>query len=335
MIQMSEGFKLYKNEPLDSRMQFNSMAEMKATEDFKLYDGCFATIANDPNKITYQWWSSNPIHSVYGKWRPMSEMMGTAANMTEEVVSSIKVGGIEPLTIFPNGTDLTYFVKKLIHPEVVPNIEYTLFTGDGKNACAPGYYPEGTVMLAGGTYSITILDTPGATCEITHVEFYKRGVLFDTIRKEDIIDYHGVFGYSYDDGAFSTDTHFEAKVYYVDSYGIVGVVDIHDDYKFVIPNYYGILDSENDITIAKLSTLDVVALPTREFTWTGITTRSQIPCYCYPTSMKPLESIKDGNGYEMISSFSRVIAKVNSKDNYYVYYFTGGTTVDDFTFIFK
>ena len=52
MIQMSEGFKLYKNEPLDSRMQFNSMAEMKATEDFKLYDGCFATIANDPNKIT-------------------------------------------------------------------------------------------------------------------------------------------------------------------------------------------------------------------------------------------------------------------------------------------
>ena len=216
-----------------------------------------------------------------------------------------------------------------------PNIEYTLFTGDGKNACAPGYYPEGTVMLAGGTYSITILDTPGATCEITHVEFYKRGVLFDTIRKEDIIDYHGVFGYSYDDGAFSTDTHFEAKVYYVDSYGIVGVVDIHDDYKFVIPNYYGILDSENDITIAKLSTLDVVALPTREFTWTGITTRSQIPCYCYPTSMKPLESIKDGNGYEMISSFSRVIAKVNSKDNYYVYYFTGGTTVDDFTFIFK
>ena len=40
MIQMSEGFKLYKNEPLDSRMQFNSMAEMKATEDFKLYDGC-------------------------------------------------------------------------------------------------------------------------------------------------------------------------------------------------------------------------------------------------------------------------------------------------------
>jgi hypothetical protein len=91
-IQMSEGFNLLSKQALDGRLVYDSLADMLAMEDYMLYDGILATIKNDPDKKTYQWWSSNAVESELGKWR---EFIGTDTTSDIEYVSSVKVNGVE------------------------------------------------------------------------------------------------------------------------------------------------------------------------------------------------------------------------------------------------
>lgn len=53
--------------PLDARLKYSTLAEMKAVVDSTMYDGCIAYCAATDN--TYQWKLSNSVESDTGRWR--------------------------------------------------------------------------------------------------------------------------------------------------------------------------------------------------------------------------------------------------------------------------
>jgi len=67
MITVGDNFNYQGKKPLDSRMQFTSVANMKAYPDASLYDGCIAYVTNI--KKNYQYDSSNTVDTTTGKWR--------------------------------------------------------------------------------------------------------------------------------------------------------------------------------------------------------------------------------------------------------------------------
>ena len=66
-ITVGDNFNYQGAKPLDSRMQFTSVANMKAYPDASLYDGCIAYVTNI--KKNYQYDSSNTVDTTTGKWR--------------------------------------------------------------------------------------------------------------------------------------------------------------------------------------------------------------------------------------------------------------------------
>lgn len=79
-IQMSENFSLLNSSPLDGRLLYNSIEEMKSMEDYMLYSGIIATVKGS-NK-TYQWFPDNTATVELGKWR---EYNGGGSSTDEKV----------------------------------------------------------------------------------------------------------------------------------------------------------------------------------------------------------------------------------------------------------
>ena len=68
-IQLADGFSYSGQKPLDARFQFDSVANMKATAESALYDGCLAYVT--ANKTYYTFDSTNTTDSTTGKWREL------------------------------------------------------------------------------------------------------------------------------------------------------------------------------------------------------------------------------------------------------------------------
>ena len=67
MINVADNF-LYKGaKPLDARIQYNSVADMKAVAEADLYDGCKAYVKATKKFYTFD--SSNTVDANLGKWR--------------------------------------------------------------------------------------------------------------------------------------------------------------------------------------------------------------------------------------------------------------------------
>ena len=69
-IQVADGFSLQSQKPIDARLQFDTVANMKAAVENTLYDGCFAYVVE--NKKYYSFDSSNTVDTDTGKWREYS-----------------------------------------------------------------------------------------------------------------------------------------------------------------------------------------------------------------------------------------------------------------------
>lgn len=86
-ISVADNFSYLGGKPLDGRIQYDTVANMKAMADAKLYEGCEAyCIATDKY---YKWKSTNTVDETLGKWR------------------EIESGGGGGHTIQDNGTDMT------------------------------------------------------------------------------------------------------------------------------------------------------------------------------------------------------------------------------------
>ncbi len=72
----------------------------------------------------------------------------------------------------------------------------------------------------------------------------------------------------------------------------------------------------------------------RAATKSGLVLTNQHLCYCYPASFGVLTSIKDGNGYEVLESYTRMTLAVDGV-NYYCYVLTIPVSTEDVTQIYQ
>lgn len=77
-IQIADQFTYSGSKPLDARLQFSSVANMKAAAETALYNGCFAYVT--ATKKYYSYDSSNSIDPTTGRWREYSSGGGEDSN---------------------------------------------------------------------------------------------------------------------------------------------------------------------------------------------------------------------------------------------------------------
>lgn len=75
-LTLGDNFSYQGAKPLDARLKYDTLANMKAVADATMYDGCMAyCVATDK---TYQWKSTNTVDPDTGKWREFSSGGGGA-----------------------------------------------------------------------------------------------------------------------------------------------------------------------------------------------------------------------------------------------------------------
>ena len=99
-ISVADNFSYLGGKPLDGRIQYATLAAMKAMADATLYEGCEAyCVATDKY---YKWLSSNTVDADTGKWREVESGGGSIPVATANTLGGIKVGS--GLTITQDGT---------------------------------------------------------------------------------------------------------------------------------------------------------------------------------------------------------------------------------------
>lgn len=95
---------------------------------------------------------------------------------------------------------------------------------------------------------------------------------------------------------------------------------------FVNPSYIGVVSSSFSATEENIKSLTKKVKNSKAYTATGLNLNNQKVCYSYPKSFGALTSIKDGNGFENIGSYTRIEVTVN-EELYYVYLLTTAATI--------
>lgn len=86
-LTIGDNFSYQGAKPLDARLVYDTIAEMKTKADSTLYDGIVAFCkANEKN---YQWKSTNEVDETLGKWREFSSG-GSGEDLTPSDVEDIK-----------------------------------------------------------------------------------------------------------------------------------------------------------------------------------------------------------------------------------------------------
>lgn len=85
-LTLGDNFSYGGSKPLDARLTYATLAEMKAVPDSTMYNGCMAyCVATDK---TYQWKSSNTVDPDTGRWREFQT--GSTIVVDDEISSSSK-----------------------------------------------------------------------------------------------------------------------------------------------------------------------------------------------------------------------------------------------------
>ena len=64
---IGDNFSFQGAKPLDARLKYSTVAEMKAVADSTMYEGCLAYCSE--TEKTYQWKSTNTVDETLGRWR--------------------------------------------------------------------------------------------------------------------------------------------------------------------------------------------------------------------------------------------------------------------------
>lgn len=88
-LTLGDNFSYQGAKPLDARVSYDTIAEMKAKADSTLYDGIIAFCKADGKN--YQWKSTNPVDETLGKWREFTTGSGGASSLAD--LSDVDVTG--------------------------------------------------------------------------------------------------------------------------------------------------------------------------------------------------------------------------------------------------
>ena len=82
-LTLGDNFSYQGAKPLDARLKYDAVADMKAVGDATMYDGCLAyCVATDK---TYQWKSSNTVDATTGKWREFTSGGGGSSSALSDL----------------------------------------------------------------------------------------------------------------------------------------------------------------------------------------------------------------------------------------------------------
>lgn len=288
---------------------------------FLSYDGCilegtqvrgykFSFCDAENNKIYLHKFYKN---GTYEK-QEISLGGGGSAELERAITPNITVGNLKSGETIAQGTSLTELFEKML-------IQYQ------KPVVSVSITPSTLVYKEGTSVDITDLScsVTKKSEDIANVKFYQNGTLLETIT--DGVASGGNFTYS---GTIDTitdvDTTFKATATDVTT---GSTVESSKTIKFVVPFYYGVLDS-NEMSSSVLDDLtsDISEKENKTYTYTS---DSQYLVIVYPSEYGELVSIKDSNNFENISVFN-----TNTMDSKYRYYISKESkTVNNFTLTFK
>lgn len=256
-------------------------------------------------------------------------------SVTEDITANTAAGAIAIGDVVKEGTTLTQFVKQLLVAEIEPTITFTATNsglvkiGDSKTTVLKlvinnnGTGTPQSIVFINGT---TTLDT----------QTYVAGTNTYTYTPTDVIE------------SATTDTiKFKAVLNYKKSDNSNATLTKEQKFTFVDPVYYGA------VTSAPASSADVLAVGGETASGANskgrtvtYTLSNQKSCYCYPTSLGALTSIKDANNFEYIGSYDRATVSVTRNittttggattrtASYYVYTLKDPVTITGFKQIF-
>ena len=255
--------------------------------------------------------------------------------LTEAVTANTAAGAIAVNDVVAKDTTFTEFVKQLLISEIAPTTTFTatnsglIKIGDSKNTVLKLVInnngtgtPQSIVFMNGST----TLDT----------QTYVAGTNTYTYTPTDVIE------------SATTDTiTFKAVLNYKKSDNSNATLTKEQKFTFVDPGYSGA------VTSAPASSADVLAVGGETASGANskgrtvtYTLSNQKSCYCYPTSLGALTSIKDANNFEYISSYDRATVSVTRNittttggattrtASYYVYTLKDPVTITGFKQIF-
>lgn len=216
------------------------------------------------------------------------------------------VGGLEKGTTFSNMDFKTLF-NRLLYPYIEPSISNIVIT------------PSATILEKGNIFSLTKIQfkitTPSLqdSDSITY-NFKSNNTTFNTLTSSD----RNVSATS----MLSINSNASISVEVVDKVNTKSKTFSLINYKFIDPFYYGIINSNDDITQvlikSKTKLLQEKGNKTLKFT-----TNNQKMLFAYPKSYGALKIIYDANNFNVFNTFSVKEVNVTSNDGssvpYYVY----------------
>lgn len=175
-LTLGDNFSYQGAKPLDARLNYSTIAAMKAVADATMYNGCMAYCSE--TEKTYQWKSTNTVDETLGKWREFQSGGGSTVEVNPTLSSGTKIaeisidGNTENLYA-PSGSGGTSDYSNLTNKPLINNVTINgnLTSGDLglQDAIQVTSLPAPTMELIGKAYQYM-----GATTQtLTHGYFYE------------------------------------------------------------------------------------------------------------------------------------------------------------------
>lgn len=243
-----------------------------------------------------------------------------SGSLDKDITSNVVVGAAPANTLFPEGQTLTEFAEKILRKDITPTLNV--------NIANSGIKEVGTT-INGTTITASIGNESQVTVPINEIKFYKGNTLLETKPYVKGSTYTYVYG-----DPITTNTTFKVELIYNTN----SKIEKSGNFTFVYASYYGItqLSSLTDNNVGSLiPTFTKNVTDKKGLVWSNITLNDARFCYMYPRTYGTLASIKDGNNFEQLQSYTRYEINITSPINgdvvaYYAYLLTDSATGSGF-----
>lgn len=223
---------------------------------------------------------------------------GGDSKLIRDVKANLTVGAISSGSTILKDTTFTEFVEKLLIKELAPTISF--------NASNSGTKEIGTTV-ASSVFTLTI--TSLGTSTPTNIEFYVGSTKVDT---QSYVSGTNSYTYTYTT-PITSNTTVKGRLVYSKSDGTSTLLDASRTFTFVSPSYYGVTTKDSTtISSADILAMSKTLLTAKAYTQNNINLNNERIVYCYPASYGNLSVIKDGNNFDVTSSFDKVSLTINS-----------------------
>lgn len=229
---------------------------------------------------------------------------GGSGELEYDITSNLTVGALPSGTLLPQGTTFTEFAEKLLITEIAPTISFSI--SKSGNVVYGSSYTETLTVKATAMGTAKSIDT---------IEWYQGSTLLqtDTIGSTTT----GTWTYTMSTATTNTTT-FKAVVKYKKSNNTQTSYTGNASISFYYNKFHGSVNTftPDEATVTGLAS----ELGTSKGATYTITMSNARIAYAYPKSLGALSSIKDGNNFDITSSFDRSEQTYTQNATSVVYY---------------